>query len=718
MRIINCHNFFNTIYLFGRNVNDKRLVKVDKSFVPHFYHPASDGKYTGHDGTKLDKICVNSVQDIRNTATSDSFSSDIPFHKSYIINKVDKFIDTDFHYMFIDIEVLCGNSFPYPEKAKYPISCITTYSSMTKETKTFWAKDYNYDNKLTPKVELELLKDFIRYIKSTDIDILLAWNIDFDYTYLFNRLKQLKIDFSKSISPVNLSRYHKGIPKPIGIAIVDYLELFKKVFRSESCYKLDFVCNKYLGEQNWRETDFTTLDDIVRDKNINDVRRMLSIEQKFNILDYYNEIRILCKADWEDLSYNSLVVEMLLFDIAKKNNIILPNINRLNERLPYEGAARDVNKTGLLFDIGKFDLESAYPNMIVNFCLDPSNIVKEDDADQTGVEVNGTLIRQNKEAICSKMVKQLLTLKDYRKKELATLSTGTKEYKEYKRKYDAIKGVVNSAYGLFGLPTFRLYNSKIASSIAFLSRECLLYCKNGIESKGYNIIYWDTDSLFIEGKEDISTLLNNTITQWANSYNKSSVSTSFTFEGYFNKLFILGKCRYLGYLVNDAGEVEEEVKGMEIKRSSSSKFESSFQYELLNKVMNSKNYNHCLQYVVEQSDQIKNQKIKDIGFPCKFKDTTYKGLPIHIKALNNTNKIKKSTIKSGELYYYMFVSITHKGEVFDVMAFKDKPNFNNDNINWNRLTNRTIVNKTVKIFEAMGWDTSQITNLNQQMLNF
>ena len=101
---------------------------------------------------------------------------------------------------------------------------------------------------------------------------------------------------------------------------------------------------------------------------------------------------------------------MLLLEEAKNKNIILPNKQKEQEKEDFQGATRDSLTTGTLFDIGKFDLTSAYPSMMVNFCLDPQNIDPGETDDN--INVNGIYFRQNEEALLPSAVKKILILKN------------------------------------------------------------------------------------------------------------------------------------------------------------------------------------------------------------------------------------------------------------------------------------------------------------------
>ena len=198
MRLNNIANVRRKVFLFSRSDDGTLIIKKDDEFYPFYYEPSEDGEYIAYDGTPLRQVLVSEPYDINKQRTSNSYSSDIPFTTQYLVHKVDKIDPCPIKYMFIDIEVLSPKEFPEPSLAKYPISCITTYNSENKEYVTWWLPDYDS--------EKSMLDDFCFYMHGEAPDILLAWNVKFDYTYLHNRIT----DFPKRISPVGLSRFGDG----------------------------------------------------------------------------------------------------------------------------------------------------------------------------------------------------------------------------------------------------------------------------------------------------------------------------------------------------------------------------------------------------------------------------------------------------------------------------------------------------------------------------
>src|SRR5262249_39107225 len=67
----------------------------------------------------------------------------------------------------------------------------------------------------------------------------------------------------------------------------------------------------------------------------------------------------------------------------------------------------------------------------------------------------------------------------------------------------AIKILMNSFYGVLGTSACRFYNPALANSITGTGKEILLWSKRWFEQAGFEVLYGDTDSLFVSsGSED------------------------------------------------------------------------------------------------------------------------------------------------------------------------------------------------------------------------
>ena len=747
--LTNIGNIGKEIYVWHR-IGQTLSVFKDNTFYPYFYQLASNGLFKTIDNKKVDKILCSRPSDLSRRKDENSYEADVSFSKRYIIDKISSFGKAELKYSFIDIEVLCPELPSYLDP-KYPISSISCSNSYTGEIKTFFLLDYmSIDAELRSKTELEeaeknLLDEFTYWAKAEMFDLALGWNfIEFDWRYLRARYNFIfGCELSEMLSPIGQSKYlgsSQGDGEqnliPMGMSVMDYLDMYKKIYKTESSYALDAIVNKHLDIPLRKKIDFNKLSEEIKIKNREDVRLLMEIDKKFKIIDYYDELRRMSMCEWTDVTWNSKMLDVILLREAKNKNIVLPSkhygegqeVNAFVTEETFQGAYRRCD-TGLYKNLWKLDLSSAYPMAIINFCLDIANIKDE------GIEINHTKFYQNSNALLPTIAQKLINKKDILKKQLKTTNPETEEYKDLQIKYDAIKAVVNSLFGVCGLKIFRLFDYRVASSITFIVRDLLHYVENKLIEQGMKVIYVDTDSVFVDAKENPKDLCNNLIKEWAKvKYNKDNIGIEFDLEGTFEDIFIIALCHYKGYLRTKSG-LKEEVKGIEAKRKDSSVFIKEFQNILIDKIMHYETKEDIFKWITSEKLRIKTLPILDVGFPCKISKATeeYKSIPVHIRALAYTKEIIPTFDKRiGDSFYYIYVesfgtamrkSTRNKkdkdtGEIAvkssekevkkDVLVFDEDNYAHVKNVDWKKMLDRSIYSKIEHIFEALKWDITEI----------
>jgi len=750
--IQNISNIGREIILFNRQQDGTLSQFRDKNFLPYFFQESPTGIFRTINGKKVNKVFCKLPSEVARKRDENSYEADILYPKRYLIDKVGEIIKSPIKYIFIDIEIQTKGGVPNYLYPNQPITCISIYNSLTKEIKTFYLKDY-VDPRISVKdwneLEDKLLKDFVKYIKDEQPDILLGWNfILFDYPYLCARIKKLwNLELAELISPINKMRYGRkedGIPYPAGISILDYLDLFKKIYNKEVSYSLDSIAQKYLGKPPKKKVDFSQITNEIKEKNIEDIKDMIEIENQKKIISYYDEIRRMGKCIWEDLVWYSKVLDVMLLTEAKKMGIILPSKKYaediiIEEGKEFEGAYRRAELGRFLEPVYKLDLSSAYPQAIINFCLDIANLTEnknEQKIDITDRETNeikySIYVKQNQNTLLPIIARKLIAKKDILKKQLKSLNPETEEAKDLQIKYDATKALTNSLFGVTALKAFRLYDVRIASAITSIVRDLLHFVENKLQEQQMKVTYVDTDSLFVVAKEDPTNLLNDLVKDWAKQYNKPNIDISFDCEGIFDRLLVVALCHYIGYLTTKTG-IKKEIKGVEVKRRNSSIFMKKFQEELIEKVLNNESQEAIIEFIALQKEAIIKVPIIEIGFPSKINNAQdYKSPPIFLRALDYSKELFGFEKNSGETFYYCYVKSLGTAERHakqmrksketgekelkeshtivekNVLAYDEETQNQIKEIDYDMMIKRNILDIAEKIFDALKWDKEKI----------
>lgn len=385
--MITIENIGNKIYLFGRN--EKRLPYVEciKDFRPYFYIQSDKGDIKTIDNQKAIKITLESPEQVSQERTKypKHFEADVKYVNRYIIDTFDKIDKEPIRICYLDIETAkTEKGFESVESANNPILMIGCYDNFEKK-----ATEFCLDR--THKSEKELVSDFMKYIKEKDFDMLIAWNGDgFDFPFLINRIKKLKLNPNYlnrnrgycSVRKLKNNHYQTHI---WGRICFDLMEGYKKMnsYGGRESWSLDYI-SKYekIGE---KEKYRGNLDDLHKndiDKfisyNRKDVELLKLLDEKLQIINFFDELRRLCLCKFEDVFMNSKMADCLCLKYAKQNGFVLPSCKE-NIKEAFEGAYVKESEPKLYENVAVMDMKSLYPSIIVGFNISPECLIKGDD---------------------------------------------------------------------------------------------------------------------------------------------------------------------------------------------------------------------------------------------------------------------------------------------------------------------------------------------------
>jgi DNA polymerase-2 len=312
---------------------------------------------------------------------------------------------------------------------------------------------------------------------------------------------------------------------------------------------------------------------------------------------------------------------------------------------------------GIYDDVIVLDFKSLYPSIIQTFKIDPySNLKSDIDTIET---LNGYKFSSTQHFL-PEFIDQLIEQRNLAKK------------KKDKQLSQAIKILMNSFYGVMGSFGCRFYHSNLPTAITGTGQKLLIDSKAFLAEKGYEVIYGDTDSLFVKLKEGegekakengnrIATELNN---YWSEKIQKEYSLKSYLeieFEKYYRKFILTpargsetgAKKRYAGMLVEGEKETIEFV-GMESVRSDWTRLAKEFQLELYNRIFNNAEIENWLREFVKRVKA--GEYDKKLVYRKRLRkdvDEYTKNIPQHVKAARLLPEA------SGTVYYV----ITKRGPI-------------------------------------------------------
>ena len=454
--------------------------------------------------------------------------------------------------------------------------------------------------------EARLLQAFFTWLQDRDPDVLIGWNvIDFDLDYLARTCRRLQIPLAlgRGSEPATVleaaSFYQPAVARLPGRAVLDGIALLKAGFWSFERFTLEHVARELLGKGKLigDQPDKTdTIDQLfLHDKptlaeyNWLDCQRVVEIFAQANLLDFAVQ----------RATMTGLAIDRLGGAVAAFDNLYLPRLHRRGYVAP--NVAADSNyglsspggyvmdsQPGLYDNVLVLDFKSLYPSIIRTFLIDPLGLALADDDPVPGFQ-GGEFSRQ--QPILPDLITELWAHRDVAKaQQNAPLS-------------QAIKIIMNSFYGVLGTSRCRFHDHRLASSITERGHQIITESRDWIETQGYQVIYGDTDSVFVligpdHSEADVQTIgakLANGLNAWWSERLRKEYRLSSTLEVEFETHFLRflmptirgtdagSKKRYAG-IVRSKDQIDVVFKGLEAVRTDWTPLAREFQRELYRRI--------------------------------------------------------------------------------------------------------------------------------------
>lgn len=573
--------FYTNLSRYGNNIlyrgwKDGKRMSVKVPFSPTLYVPVEkptafkslDGKYV--EPCKLEtmreaKEFIERYKDVSNFEiygntnyvaqyVGEHWPNDIPFDAN-LINVTN-----------IDIEVQSDEGFPEPEEAKYPIISIALKSNVDNTFYVWGLGDYDVSKSImkTNRVvyvkcatENELLRRFLAHWNTPTHmpDVITGWNMrTFDIPYIINRCRRIFEDEKHLLlSPwgkveekqVTMMKKQVQMYDIMGVSQIDYLDLFKKFgysYGAQESYRLDHIAYVVLGERKLEydgnlHTLYTTDHQKFIDYNIRDVDLVDRINDKTGLMELCFTIAYKAGVNYNDTFGTTGIWDTLIYRYLLKQNIIVPP-NKESFKTDYVGGYVKEPQCGVHDWVASFDVNSLYPNIIVQWNMSPETIMKgradtrvnpdsilegykPEINENAGVCGSGQMFSNEKQGFMPKIIEEMyderVAVKKMMissKKELEAVDNTNKQevyrierdISRYENQQTAIKILLNSLYGALGNKYFRYFTMEIAEGIT-LSGQMIIrwaekyvndYLNKALKNKEYKdyVIAIDTDSVY------------------------------------------------------------------------------------------------------------------------------------------------------------------------------------------------------------------------------
>ena len=522
--------------------------------------------------------------------------------------------------------------------------------------------------------EKEMILDTFELMKK--YPLLITYNGDgFDLPYLYNRASRLGIDRQKN--PLYMMRDSATLTD--GVHLDLYRTMSNRAFQiyafgqKYSDFSLNSVSKGLLGEE---KIDYgVELNDLTLYQTANYCQNDARLT--YNLTAFNNDLLMnllivisrIARMPIDDISRMGVSqwIRSLLYYEHRQNGILIPRRQELDNRssnVVNEAIIKDKKfrgglvvepVVGIHFDVTVMDFASLYPSIIKVKNLSYETVrCSHDECKKNTIPQTNHWVCTKKNGLTSVLIGSLRDLRVNYYKNMAKKDTLTVEEKQlFTVVSQALKVILNASYGVMGAEIFPLYFLPAAEATTATGRHIILDTINKCKESGIDVLYGDTDSLFV--KKPTPKQVEDIITKAKMNHNvELEIEKEYRYVVLRER-----KKNYLGVTKN--GKVD--VKGLTGKKSHTPPFIKTLFYELLDILSKIKSVEEFKRSKNKISDKItecarkvqaKEIPLQDLAFNVMIskapRDYT-KTVPQHIRAAKQLESIRE--IKKGDIISYV-----------------------------------------------------------------
>ena len=555
----------------------------------------------------------------------------------------------------------------------------------------------------------DCLQQFIHWFHEADPDIIIGWHVvQFDFWVLQKIADRLRVPLTLGRSKQRLfwredsQNERRRYVSMAGRVVLDGIELLRTAFYTFDRYSLQFVASKVLGKDKLIQSDDrgqAITDLFHRNKpalaayNLQDCQLVWEIFEALELLDF-----AIARARLTGLPLDRSGGSVASFDYAylprlHRAGFVAPNLGELESTVVSPGGHVMRSEPGLYQHVLVLDFKSLYPSIIRTFNIDPFAFWYAQHEKLSRNEViegfNGAFFSREK-SILPGIIDELWQARDQAKRE------------NNKALSQAIKIIMNSFYGVLGSQGCRFYDPSVCSSITLRGHDILQRSRDWIEAQGYQVIYGDTDSVFVWLGDDgddsqaqhLGEQLQSGLNQWWQQYLRETFDLNSALEIEFETHYahflmptIRGsaegsKKRYAGVIKTQTadGHLQDKLvfKGLENVRTDWTALAKQFQERLYAYIFAKEPYDDFIRETVNalwagelDGDLIYQKKLR------RELNQYIKSTPPHIKAARQYERLSQQRLHRGDRIEYVLTvngpePVDYRQSAIDYQHYIDK----------------------------------------------
>jgi DNA polymerase I len=725
-------------YFYVVPAADAKRIEKEVAAMPGVTGVVEEEKIYGAGKVKVLKVRTRLPRDVgvlrddvkKLDGVREVLEADIPFTRRYLIDSgLTPMADAEkvgLNVAAVDIEVYNPGGEPKPERD--PVIMVS-YADSSGLSRVYTTKKISLPFVETVADERALIKKLVDVVSERGVDIIVGYNSDnFDFPYLKTRAEKHRMPLPLGIDGSDVKLERRGMNMGASITGRPHVDLYLPCRQTYNFprYRLEDVYEGIFGRRKkdietrkmaeiWDSNDPKKLSDLA-EYSLSDAVSTLEIAGVILPLQY-ELAKIIRQPVYESSRMSSgQRVEILLMLKAFESGILSPNRpggEELDDREgeSFEGAYVVDPKKGIHDNIVLFDFRSLYPSIIISHNVDPATMdCGCCSKGEAHAAPNGHSFCTKKRGFIPGVLEWLISKRiEVKGRMKAEKDEGVRRTLNVQQQ--AFKLLANSMYGYYAFVRARWFCRECAEAITGWGRDYIHKTMKAAEADGFDVIYGDTDSIFItrpdsSNRDDIVS----DAKAFAKKINESlPEAMELEFEGYYPRGVFITKKRYA--MIGEDGKLT--VKGLETRRRDWAQIAKSTQEAVLNFILRERDPKKAADYVMKVMEDIKAGRVSLQDLAINTQMTRGFGEYVqpgpHIAAAKKAMK-EGMEFREGSIITYIVTkngdSITDRARVIDfVKEGEYDPQYYIDN---------QLLPAVTRILEALGYTTDELKGFGRQ----
>lgn len=503
----------------------------------------------------------------------------------------------------LSVYLTCYSREGSPQADRNPIIIISTATNSGEE-KQFLADEDKNDKKL--------LRDFIKYVQAFNPDVIVGYETNSKHmSYLRDRcrLLGLKLKIDRAGTQPHQSVYgHFSLIGMAHLDLADFIDQFPEVkVKTLENFADHLGVMKIENRQVIWDIDFPDYWDnpekcgALKSFAMDNARCIRELTNR--LLDTATELASLVSLPLDHVmtAATGFRVDSFLMKRASQIGELIPKRVEQPYRT-YAGGLVLQPKPGLHENIAVLDFKSMYPNIMIAYNLSPDTYIPSNEKEPEGgineaPEVKHCF-RKDPPGFYKENIMFLIGARNEIRQKMKTLSPESVDFQVLDARQRAVKITANAVYGYAGWIGARWYSKPVAEAASAYGRYTIQSAIKMAERAGLQVIYGDTDSLFVTYDEKKTPELAKEI--------KKQLGLDIELGNLYTRVFFTeAKKRYAGLQTD--GELD--IVGLEVIRGDWAEIARKTQEHVLEIVLKEQSPQKAEEYVHSVIAELNGRKI-------------------------------------------------------------------------------------------------------------